>query len=55
MSDNAKVNMVAYMAYAIVWISVAVAISVAIYITRSATPLWGFLFPGFVSLTSSKN
>lgn len=54
MNDSAKVNMVAYIVYAIVWISVASAISVAVYTTKSVAPLWGFLFPCCIQLKSIK-
>lgn len=36
-------------AYAFVWISSATAISVGVYITKSAEPLWALFIPGLVS------
>lgn len=32
----------------LMWISVAVAVIFAIWVTRSATPLWAFLLPALV-------
>ena len=32
----------------LMWISVAVAVIFAIWVTRSATPLWAFLMPAIV-------
>lgn len=35
-------------AYAIVWVSCSLAITVAIYITKSASPLWGLIIPTLI-------
>jgi hypothetical protein len=42
-------------AWAFVWISCALAISTAIYITKSANPLWALLIPACISFKSSEN
>ncbi len=34
---------------AITWITTAVAVSLAVYITKDATPLWGMIIPALVS------
>lgn len=38
-------------AYAFTWIASAIAISVASYVTKSATPLWALLIPACLSLS----
>ncbi len=45
----------AAIAYALIWISVAFAISVAIYVTKSAIPLWALIFPGLISFGSGED
>jgi hypothetical protein len=40
-------------AYAFAWVATAVAVSMAIYITRSASPLWAMLIPACISFSSS--
>ena len=32
----------------LMWFSVAIAVIFAIWVTKSATPLWAFLIPGMV-------
>lgn len=39
-------------AYALAWISVAAGVSVAVYITKSAAPLWTFLIPACIGFSS---
>jgi hypothetical protein len=39
-------------AYAFIWISVAIAISVGVYVSKSATPLWALLIPACISVSS---
>jgi hypothetical protein len=34
------------------WISTAIAISVAIFVTKSASPLWALLIPACISFSS---
>lgn len=41
-------------AYAFTWISVAVAVSVAIFVTKDASALWAFLLPAMISYSSSE-
>ena len=41
-----------YTAYALVWISVAIGVSVAVYTTKSASPLWTFLIPACISYST---
>jgi hypothetical protein len=41
----------AYIAYALAWIAVAIGVSVGIYFTKSAWCLWAFIFPLFISIT----
>jgi len=38
-----------YTAYALIWVSTGIAVSVAIYVTKSASPLWGLFIPTLVS------
>ena len=37
-----------YTFLAIIWVSVAMAVSVSCYITQSAAPLWAFLIPAMI-------
>lgn len=39
-------------AYALTWISVAIGVSVAIFVTKSASPLWAFLIPACIDFIS---
>jgi hypothetical protein len=39
-------------AYASAWIASGVAVSVAILVTKDATPLWALLIPAFLKLDS---
>lgn len=43
----------AYLAYGLAWLSTGIAVSVAIWITKSATPLWAMLIPALISITST--
>lgn len=43
-----------YIAYALTWVSVSVAASIGIYVTGSLMPLWVFILPATISLTSSE-
>jgi hypothetical protein len=40
-------------AYAFAWIATALAVSVGIYITKSANPLWTLLIPACISFSVS--
>lgn len=40
--------------YAFAWISTAVAVSVAVYITKSAMPLFAMTIPAFIMDSDSK-
>lgn len=40
--------------YASAWLSTAIAVSVAIYITKSSSALWGMLIPFFATLYSKE-
>lgn len=40
-------------AYAFAWIATAVAVSVGVYITKSASPLWALLIPAGISFSVS--
>jgi hypothetical protein len=44
----------AYLAYGLAWLSTGIAVSVAIWVTKSATPLWAMLIPGCLSISNSK-
>jgi len=50
-----NLNKWAYIAYAMAWLSTGLAVSIAIYITKSATPLWAMLIPTFISIDSEDN
>jgi hypothetical protein len=41
-------------AYALIWISVSVAISVGILVTGSLMPLWAFVLPALISVSSKE-
>lgn len=43
-----------WLVYAAIWISVGVAVSVGIYVTKSADCLWAFLIPLLVNIRISK-
>lgn len=47
-------NIFAYIAYAMAWIAVSIAVSIGIYMTGSLISLWAFAFPAAISLTSSE-
>jgi hypothetical protein len=38
-------------AYGLVWISIGLAVSVAVFVTKSASPLWAFLIPACISFS----
>ena len=42
-----------YFAYAMAWISTGIATATAVYITKSATPLWTMLIPAMISIKSN--
>lgn len=44
-----------YIAYGMAWLSTSIAVCVAIYITKSAMPLWAMLLPACISLKTSKD
>ncbi|MGG3890242.1 hypothetical protein [Metabacillus fastidiosus] len=39
-------------AYALAWLSTGIAVSVGIFVTGSAVPIWGMLIPACVSFKS---
>ncbi|MDO5574409.1 MAG: hypothetical protein Q4G60_10595 [bacterium] len=43
-----------HLAFAVMWISVAIAVSVGIYVTKSAGCLWAFAFPAVFYVGNSK-
>lgn len=43
-----------YFAYAMAWVSTAIATSIGIYFTGSAWCLWAMILPACISLKSSK-
>ena len=44
-----------YIAYGVMWVSVAIAVSIGIYITKSPVCLWALFVPTFVSLKHPDN
>lgn len=48
MKDNS--NIMILLVYGMIWVATAIAISVGIYVTKSAMPLWAFIFPGCVNI-----
>lgn len=40
----------AYITYGIIWLVTGIAVSAAIFITKSASPLWAMLIPCFISI-----
>lgn len=42
-----------WLAYAIMWIAVSVAVGIGLYFTRNIHCLWFLLIPSFVSVTDS--
>ena len=40
-----------YFAYAMAWLSTAIAVSVGIYFTHSALCLWALLIPAFIKVS----
>ncbi|EKS4345034.1 hypothetical protein QB607_003037 [Clostridium botulinum] len=42
----------AYIAYGVIWLATGMAVSTAIFITKSASPLWAMLIPCSVSIRS---
>jgi uncharacterized protein (DUF983 family) len=47
--------MKSFTAYAIIWIVTALAVSVAIWTTKSADPLWAMFIPLFIDLKIINN
>lgn len=45
----------AYIAYGVAWLSTGAAVSIAIWITKSAAPLWAMLIPAFIQIEHKKN
>ena len=43
-----------YFAYAVAWVSMAIATSSGIYFTGSAWCLWAMILPTFINIKSSK-
>ena len=41
-----------YIAYSMAWISTAIAISVAIYVSKSVCSLWFLLLPAMIRITN---
>jgi hypothetical protein len=41
-------------AYAIIWISCSIAISIGIIVSKSLMPLWAFLIPTLISVESKE-
>lgn len=39
-----------YFAYAMAWLSTGIATGIAVYVTKSAVPLWAFLIPAMISI-----
>ncbi|WP_154657910.1 hypothetical protein [Fictibacillus gelatini] len=37
-------------AYALIWLSVAIPVSVGIIVTKSLVPLWALIIPGCISI-----
>ena len=44
-----------WVAYSMMWISVSLAVSVAVYTTKSSAPLWTFLIPAMIRVSSDDN
>jgi hypothetical protein len=43
-----------WVAYAMVWLSTSIAVSVAIYFTHSAMPLWAMLIPTIIDISTDE-
>lgn len=41
-----------YFAYAMAWISTGIATATAVYVTKSAVPLWAMFIPVMISVKS---
>jgi hypothetical protein len=41
-----------YISYSIAWLATGIAVLMAVYITKSAKPLWAMLIPGCLSVTN---
>lgn len=41
----------AYLAYGLAWLSTGIAVAVAVWVTKSAMPLWALLIPILISVT----
>lgn len=44
-----------FIAYAVIWIATALAVSVAIWVTKSASPLWAMFIPLFINFKYSND
>ena len=44
-----------WISYGLVWLSVSMAVTIGIYVTKSLTPLWAMLIPLMVSVSSKKD
>lgn len=40
-----------WFAIAMIWVSMSIAVSIAMYITKSATPLWAMIIPTFLDIS----
>ena len=41
-----------YIAYGCAWIATGITVSIAVYITKSASPVWAMLIPSFITISS---
>ena len=48
-------NKWAYIGYAMAWIFTGIAVTMAVYITKSATPIWFMVLPACISIQSGKS
>lgn len=44
-----------YIAYGCAWIATGITVSIAVYITKSASPVWAMLIPSFISMSSKRS
>lgn len=43
-----------YIGYAMAWFATGAAVVMAIYVTKSADPIWFMIIPGCISVTSHR-
>lgn len=48
-------NKWSYIAYGCAWIATGITVSIAVYITKSASPVWAMLIPSFISMSSKRS